>query len=200
MNQRPTLDVSELPDVVFGSRSIMSWAMFGMMLIEGTMFGIVLATYFYLRTRNSDWPPGTNPPALLYGTINTGVFIASLVPNWWATKVARQGNLAKSRLVTWIMILIGVANLVIRVYEFKSINCSWDDNAYGSIVWMVLGLHTAHLLTDWYDTVVLLILLYAKPPHGRSFMDVSENAEYWYFVVLTWLPIYFVLYFAPRLL
>jgi heme/copper-type cytochrome/quinol oxidase subunit 3 len=198
--KRPVLDVSALPDVVFGQRSIMSWGMFGMMLIEGTMFGIVLATYFYLRTRNSDWPPGTNPPGLLFGSINTAVMLASLIPNIWTSKIAKEGNLTKARLAVWIMMLFGTANLIIRVFEFASLNCHWDANAYGSVVWTILGLHTTHLLTDWYDTVVLLIFLYVEPPHGRAFMDVSENAEYWYFVVLTWLPIYFVLYFVPRLL
>jgi cytochrome c oxidase subunit I+III len=29
---------------------------------------------------------------------------------------------------------------------------------------------------------------------------VYENSDYWYFVVWTWLPIYFVLYWAPRIL
>ncbi|HEX4488640.1 MAG TPA: hypothetical protein VH088_20340 [Terriglobales bacterium] len=198
--KRPVLDVSGLPDVVFGQRSIMSWAMFGMMLIEGTMFGIVLATYFYLRTRNSDWPPGTNPPALLYGSINTGVMLVSLIPNLWTSKIAKEGNLSKARLAVWIMTLFAAANLVIRVFEFGSLNCHWDANAYGSVVWTILGLHTVHLLTDWYDSAVLLVFLYVHPPSGRMFMDISENAEYWYFVVLTWLPIYFVLYFVPRLL
>jgi cytochrome c oxidase subunit I+III len=197
---RPVLDVSLLPNVVFGKRSIMSWGMFGMMMIEGVMFGIVLATYFYLRTRNSDWPPGVNPPGLLYGSINTAVMVVSLLPNLWTSKIAKEGNITKARLAVWVMTLIGTANLAIRVYEFGSLNCRWDTNAYGSIVWMILGLHTTHLLTDWYDTAVLLVLLYTKTPYGRAFMDVSENAEYWYFVVFTWLPIYLVLYFVPRMI
>jgi cytochrome c oxidase subunit III len=33
---------------------------------------------------------------------------------------------------------------------------------------------------------------------ARRFVDISENAEYWDFVVLTWLPLYAVLYWAPR--
>jgi heme/copper-type cytochrome/quinol oxidase subunit 3 len=200
MSARPKLDVSQLPDVVFGRRSIMSWGMFGMMLIEGTMFGIVLATYFYLRTRTSDWPPEGYPPVLVWGTINTAIFLLSLIPNVWISKIAEEGDLKKARLGVWIMTLIGVANMVIRVLEFGGLKVHWDTNAYGSILWTTLGLHTAHLITDWYDTLVLLVLLYTGPIEGRTFMDVSENAEYWYFVVLTWLPVYFVLYFAPRLL
>jgi cytochrome c oxidase subunit III len=200
MTQRRTLDVSELPNIVFGKRSIMSWGMFGMMLIEGTMFGIVLATYFYLRTRSSDWPPGLNPPAPAYGIINTIIFLVSLAPNIWISKIAKEGNLTKARIGVWIMTLIGIANMIVRVGEFASLNCHWDTNAYGSVVWTTLGLHTTHLVTDWYDTVVLLVLLYTKPVEGRSFMDVSENAEYWYFVVFTWLPVFATLYYAPRLL
>jgi cytochrome c oxidase subunit I+III len=80
------------------------------------------------------------------------------------------------------------------------LNCRWDQNAYGSVVWTLLGLHTVHLLTDWFDTVVLTVLMFTGPVEGKRFMDVSENSDYWYFVILTWVPIYFVLYFAPRLL
>ena len=32
-----------------------------------------------------------------------------------------------------------------------------------------------------------------------KFVDVSENALYWYFVVFTWLPIYAIVYFGPRI-
>ena len=41
---------------------------------------------------------------------------------------------------------------------------SWDSNAYGSIVWTMLGLHTTHVLTDLADTGVLLALMFSR--HG----------------------------------
>jgi hypothetical protein len=28
---------------------------------------------------------------------------------------------------------------------------------------------------------------------------VSENADYWWFVVIAWLPIYFTIYLVPRM-
>jgi cytochrome c oxidase subunit I+III len=52
---------------------------------------------------------------------------------------------------------------------------------------------------DTYDTGVLTVLLYRGPAQDKQMVDVSENAFYWYFVVLTWLPIYAVIYWAPRL-
>ena len=79
--------------------------------------------------------------------------------------------------------VFAIAFIVIRVFEFGSLNCSWDTNAYGSVVWTLLGAHSAHLITDFIDTIVLIVLLFAGPIEGKRFVDVSENALYWYFVV-----------------
>jgi len=89
---------------------------------------------------------------------------------------------------------------VLRGFEFDSLNVLWTDNAYGSAIWMLLVLHTTHIATDWIDTLVLAGLMHG--PHGmegRRFVDCSENAMYWRFVWLCWLPIYFLIYWLPRL-
>jgi cytochrome c oxidase subunit III len=196
--QKRELNVAELPTVVFGYRSLIWWGTMGMMLIEGTMFAITIASYFFLRTRSSDWPPGLMPPRLTAGTVNLVILLLSVAPSIWAQKVAEKGDLFYTRLTMVIMSLIGVVNLVVRVYEFPSLMCTWDANAYASITWMLLGLHTVHLATDWGDTVVLTVLMFTDLVEGKRFMDVSENSDYWYFVVLTWIPIYLVIYWAPR--
>jgi heme/copper-type cytochrome/quinol oxidase subunit 3 len=59
-------------------------------------------------------------------------------------------------------------------------------------------LHTTHLVTDAWDTGVLAVLSFTGPFESKRFVDVSENALYWIFVVLSWLPIYGVLYWVPR--
>jgi heme/copper-type cytochrome/quinol oxidase subunit 3 len=74
------------------------------------------------------------------------------------------------------------------------------DALYGSIVWVMLGLHTTHILTDLIDTLVLMCLMFSR--HGdnpRRYGDVNDNAMYWNFVVATWLPMYVCLYWIPRL-
>ena len=65
-------------------------------------------------------------------------------------------------------------------------------------MWTLFGLHTLHLVTDAWDTGVLNVLFFTGPLEGKRFGDVSENSLYWYFVVVSWLPIYAVLYWAPR--
>jgi cytochrome c oxidase subunit III len=200
VTERRKLDVSELPTVVFGHKSLIWWGTGGMMAIEGTMFALVLVSYYFLRTRTTGWPPGLLPPALLPGALNTALFVASIVPNQWTKKVAEKADLNSTRIGLIILSAVGVANIVLRAFEFRALNCQWDANAYASVVWTLLGLHTVHLVTDWFDTVVLTVLFFTPHVEGKRFMDASENSDYWYFVVFTWLPIWLTLYFAPRLL
>jgi heme/copper-type cytochrome/quinol oxidase subunit 3 len=192
------LDVAGLPSYGFSHRSLMWWGTLGLMAIEGTVFALAIVSYFYLRTHADRWPMSTPPPALLWGTLNTIVLVASMLPNHLAKRAAER--LDRRGVQVWISVCVGVALLflVIRAFEFANLNCRWDTDAYGSIVWLLLGLHTFHLLTDTWDTSVLLTLFFTGPLEGKRYVDVSENALYWYFVVLSWLPIYAVVYLGPR--
>jgi cytochrome c oxidase subunit I+III len=123
----------------------------------------------------------------------------SMWPNQLAKRAADRQDRVRSRLWLSVCLLFAVVFLVLRGFEFAALNVTWYANAYGSVVWLLLGLHTTHLITDTVDTAVLAVLLFTGPFEGKRFVDVSENALYWYFVVLSWLPIYAVLYLAPRL-
>lgn len=193
------LDVRTLPSFAFGHRSLMWWSTMGLMLIEGTVFAIAVMMVFYLRARAPAWPMAADPPQLLWGTLNTLVLLVSLWPNQLAKNAAERGD--RSRAALWLSacLVASVAFLVIRGFEFASLNVSWYANAYGSVVWLLLGLHTTHLITDTVDTAVLAVLLFTGPFEGKRLVDVSENALYWYFVVLSWLPVYGVIYWASRL-
>jgi heme/copper-type cytochrome/quinol oxidase subunit 3 len=195
----PVLDVSALAPGAFGHRSILFWGTAGLMLIEGVAFALAIAAYFYIRLRNETWPPNVMPPLLRWGTINTVILLVSAIPNQITRAAAERIDLAKVRFWLVICMFFAVAFNIVRVFEFASLNVLWSDNAYGSIVWMLLGLHTTHIVTDVLDTGVLTVLMFTGPVEEKRFVDVSENAIYWYFVVLTWLPIYGVIYWAPRL-
>jgi cytochrome c oxidase subunit 3 len=196
--QGAALDVSELPSFGFGHRSLMWWGTQGLMAIEGTLFALTVMAYFYLRSHSDTWPMSSPPPVLLWGTLNTLVLLVSLWPNHLAKKAAEALDRVKARRAMWGCLMFSVAFLVVRVFEFRTLNCSWDTDAYGSVVWLLLGLHTLHLITDTYDSIVLAVLLHTGPLEPQRFVDVSENALYWIFVVLSWLPIYAVIYLVPR--
>jgi cytochrome c oxidase subunit 3 len=193
------LDVSKLPTFGFGHRSPMWWGTMCLVAIESTVFALAIMSYFYLRSHAGAWPMSGLPPDLVWGTLNTAIMVGSMVPNHFAKRAAERLDLKKVRLWMSVCMLVSVAFLAVRVLEFKTLNTHWDSDAYGSIVWMLMALHTTHLITDAYDSLVLTVLMFTGPLEGKRFVDVSENAGYWYFVVLSWIPIYAVIYWGARL-
>jgi cytochrome c oxidase subunit III len=195
-----TIDVSGLPDHAYGSRSPLWWGTLGIICVETTVFVMTIASYFYLQGRESQWPPpGTREPGLFWPTINTIILMVSLFPNQMVKNGAEKKELSKIRL--WIVVadVFALAFLIVRVFEFKALGVSWDSNAYASITWILLGFHSIHLVTDFIDSLVLTALMFTHHGHKpKRMVDVDENAFYWYFVVLTWIPIYLVLYWSPR--
>ncbi|HYT65609.1 MAG TPA: cytochrome c oxidase subunit 3 [Vicinamibacterales bacterium] len=193
------LDVTEIPTFGFGHRSLLWWATASMMIIEGMVFAMVIVSYVYLKGRTPHWPPSGPSPDLFWGTLNTVVLLASAVPNQLTKKAAERFDLGGVRLWMAVCLVFAVAFNTIRFVEFQHLNVRWDTNAYGSVVWVLVGFHTVHVITDFLDSSVLAALIFVGPVDEHRFVDVSENSLYWYFVVLTWLPIYAVVYFGSRI-
>ena len=195
---RRVLDVSVLPRCVFGHQGLIWWGTAGFMVIEGSMFVIVIVVYFYLRLQVTDWPPSLPNPTLRFGTANLLTVFVSLIPAYIAQKKAEAFDLGGVRLWLGILVLFGIVSVVLRWFEYYTLNCRWDDNAYGSIVWVLLSMHTLHVATDVVDSGVLLALAFIGPNTKKRFVDYSENSMYWYFIVAWWVPVYVTIYFMPR--
>ena len=196
-----TQDVAELPTHAFSHRSLTWWGIIGFMIIEGGFFALAGAAYFFLMSHEQEWAPRPwNPPTPIAGTLFLIVMLLSEIPNTMIKKAANAYDVAAVRKLLPVMAAIGLPLVVIRGFEFNSLNVLWYDNAYGSIIWALLLLHTTHILTDWMDTIVLWRLM--KTPHGeepRRLVDVDENALYWRFVWLSWIPLFILIYVLPAL-
>jgi cytochrome c oxidase subunit 3 len=200
MKAEVSLGVADLPLHGMGSRSPSWWGTAAFMLIEGTGFALAIVVYLYLMSVATVWPLEAPLPDLLAGTLLTMALLVSVLPNIWVARAAKRGDLRKVRIGLIVMSIAGIVPLVIRPYEFAAMHIKWDGNAYGSVTWLLLGLHTTHIITDLVETFVLAALMFTRHADNlRRYGDVQDNAMYWNFVVLTWLPLYACLYWVPRL-
>jgi heme/copper-type cytochrome/quinol oxidase subunit 3 len=195
-----TLDVSDLPTAVLDSRSLVWWGTIVMTVIESFVFAITVGAYFYLRTLASEWPPArTGPPALTAATINVVVLLISAIP---AVALDRAGLRRDLRMVRWMLgvnLIFGTIFLVLRIYEFRDLHCWWNSHAYGSITWTLLFLHTSNLVTSLLETAIVLAYFLCRPVEDRHYLDARLDGVFWYFIVITWLPLYAVVFLVPRL-
>jgi heme/copper-type cytochrome/quinol oxidase subunit 3 len=192
-------DVSVLPDAGFGARTVLWWGLLGFMLIEGGAFALASGAYLFLMSHTDPWPPNQMPPDLLWGTIFTAVIVLSEIPNVIVSRAAHAQNEAVVKVGLIVACAFGVALMVIRWFEFQALNVRWDASAYGSIVWALLFLHTTHVITDLADTIGLTIFSFTHEMDTNRFSDVADNCIYWHFVLVAWLPMYALIYWAPRL-
>ena len=72
---------------------------------------------------------------------------------------------------------------VVRAFEFTVLNVRWDEGAYGSAAWVLLGFRTVNLVADFADTLVLTAVMYKEPIEGKRYVDIAENSGYWDFIV-----------------
>jgi cytochrome c oxidase subunit I+III len=200
VKRRPAFDAAALPDQGFSHHAPIWWGNALMMIIEGAGFAILIATYFYIRHNFDTWPPGrTQLPALPIPTLNVAILVVSILPMWYVAKLALKHD--KPRTIGGLLLLcvvFGAVAAVLRIFEFKAVHTRWDTNAYGSIVWSILGVHFAHIIAATLETLIIGILMLVGPIEEKHYVDITVNAVYWYFVALSWVALYTVIFLLPR--
>ena len=200
MLRNSAIDVSELPGVAFDTQAPMWWGNLLMIFIEGAAFAILAASYFYIRRNFDAWPPPrTLLPDLGVSSINLLVIVVSAAPFWYAARLARAGA---SPLVIglWLTlgVLFGVVAIVLRGFEFAALHTRYDSNAYGSITWTILAVHLAHLLAGTLETFLIALVMFVGPVEKKHYTDATVMAVYWYFIVISWVALYLIVFIAPR--
>jgi heme/copper-type cytochrome/quinol oxidase subunit 3 len=190
-----------LPANLSDKRAPVWWGMVLMIAIEATVFGALIAGYFYLKVGSAAWPPaGITPPDLLLPSVNAGLLFLSSLPVWWADRGIREGKVGQLKLGLAIGFVMGLAFLVLKYIEYSSKEYSWSTNAYGSIVWTITGFHSAHVVVLLIKTLVVEVLAFRGYFSERRNIGVQVNGLYWHFVVLAWVPLFATIYLSPHFL
>lgn len=204
--RRTIIDVSALPPSAVDHRSPIWWGNLLLLMIETTMFGILVATYFYIRMNFDQWPPPQSNffppdrhpvPDLFWGTTNLLVIIAAASAMWVADRAALYGNRRRVLIAGGTTVLLALVAMVLRFQEFHGTKFRWDDNAYASVVWGILIMHFIHLLVGFCEDALMTVYVARYGLDDKHSRDVRVTAVYWYWIAGIWLPLYAIIYFAP---
>jgi cytochrome c oxidase subunit 3 len=207
LDKTSVLDVSQLPATAFDTRSPLWWGNTLLLFIETAMFGILVALYFSVMMNTSPFPPPrvdrmpvlhNSAPDLFLPTIGFAVLLISLIPGIWLDLSARKRDAGAIRIAVVVTLLFNLAAIIIRYYEYDSLHFKWNDNAYGSITWMILGMHMLHLFVMFAEDTYLTLWTYIKGVDEKHAIDLTVTAVYWYWIVGIWIPLYLLIYIVPR--
>ena len=197
---RPRIDVSQLPDTAFGARDIMWWGTLGFVVIEGFTLALCAASWLYLRNRTGNWPPpGTPMPSLLLPSGTILSMILSLPVAHWTARAAEEYRLRQTQVGLTLLSLFGASFVALRVLTMLyALNVKWDVNAYGSAQWLVTGVHGTLLLVEFVEVAGMALIFWFGTVEDKHFSDVADLTFYWWFMVLAWIPLFFMCFLVPR--
>jgi heme/copper-type cytochrome/quinol oxidase subunit 3 len=197
----PVIDASKLSRITFGHRNITWWATAGFIVIEGTTLMVLMVSYVYLRRNFPQWPPPpTALPDLLLPSINLVVVLSAIIPMAFARRAAHEMDLRRVQRCLVLTVLLSVAAVALRAFDFAALNVRWDAHAYGSIVWMLVGMHSSLLLVDLIETTVITAITFTRRMERKHFIDIEEAGVYQFFLSLSWVPVYLLVFIGPRFL
>lgn len=189
-------------DDAFGHHAPKWWGSRVMIFVEGAALAILAVTYFYIWWNFGAWPPPrTRLPDLGVSSINLLVLAVSGAPFWNAARLARRHERPVS-VGAWLALgaLFGIAAIVLRILEFAALHTRFGSNAYGSITWTILAVHLAHLVAGTLQTLLIALVMLVGPVEEKHYADAGVVAVYWYFIVISWVALYTIVFITPRLL
>jgi heme/copper-type cytochrome/quinol oxidase subunit 3 len=163
------------------------WGMLLLICAEATLFGTLIASYFYLRLQVTTWPPaGIEPPSVTAPLVLTAVLVATTVPMLLAARATRAGRGAAANWLIVAATLVQAGYLAVQIVLFLDDLSTLDprESSYGSVYFTLLGVHHAHVIVGILLNVGLVIRLLGGLTNYRL-IGVRAVALYWCFVNAT---------------
>ncbi|HEX6420031.1 MAG TPA: cytochrome c oxidase subunit 3, partial [Acidimicrobiales bacterium] len=160
---------------------------------ELMFFSGLFAAYFTLRGLNDPWPPEGVELETARTALATAVLVAS--SGTMHVAVVRAGRDDRRGAARWLGItgLLGVIFLANQVLEYAEAPFTMGDHAYGSIFYMLTGVHGLHVLGG-----LVFIGAVAVAIVGRSRAPAHQTVEvcgyYWHFVDVVWIALFATVY------
>jgi heme/copper-type cytochrome/quinol oxidase subunit 3 len=164
------------------------------------VFAVLLSAYFFLRASSKQWPiGGLELPELRLSVPFSFVLWGSSLPIFWAEAGIRRGDQGRLRAGLLISFLMALGFLGWTVKDFIDLHFGWRDNAYGSIFYTVVGLHTLHVVVGALMNVIVQIKAWQGKFSAERHRTVEVFGLYWHFVDVVWVFVFPSLFLSAHI-
>jgi cytochrome c oxidase subunit III len=168
---------------------------FAMWLFIVTVFMVFAAmtSAYIVRRAEGNWAFFELPPLFW---INTVIILVSSVTLQWAYISAKRDNLELVKIAIIITTVLGVAFMVGQYLAWSELvtnSIHLVGNPSGSFVYIISGLHGAHVLGGVIYLLILLNSALKFRVHSKSLNQIEMCATYWHFLGGLWLYLFLFL-------
>ncbi|GGF99388.1 cytochrome (ubi)quinol oxidase subunit III [Paenibacillus aceti] len=169
---------------------------------EAVLFGTLFATFLTLRNQVADGPSASELFSLPMIGVTTLILLVSSLTSVFAVQAMHRGD--RNVLARWlgITVLLGLAFLVLEIYEFYEYmvheNYSMTTSAFSSAFYTLVGFHGAHVLFGILWISILIGQLFKKGLNVVTAPKIYVSAMYWHFIDVVWVFIFTVVYLLGK--
>lgn len=97
-----------------------------------------------------------------------------------------------------LSITLGVYFLILQGYEYATVALHINDSVFGSIFYMLTGLHGLHVIVG-VSFLSVILLRNLRGVYSWANTGLSFGAWYWHFVDVVWILLYILIYLLPAM-
>ena len=169
---------------------------------ECLLFGALIATYMFAKSRLPDGEIGPNDVFdIPFTSVSSFVLLMSSLTMVLALSALTRGEERGFRVWIVATALLGGTFIAGQVYEFTvfyNLGLGYTTNIFGSAFYTLTGFHGAHVTIG----IVMLMSALVASLRGRLSPRNAETVEliglYWHFVDIVWILIFTIIYLFPQ--
>lgn len=170
---------------------------FGVVVFLGSelmLFAALFAAYYDLRAIDPTWPPPDVHLDVVEGTVGTILLGISSLSMLLAQRFWSRRKFRLARVLVFVTLLLGAAFLGIAVHGWEHDTFHISTHAYGSLYYMMTGIHALHVSAGLLLLTALVVGLRKPAFSTRDFAGAEAISYYWHFVFIVWVGIYGSIY------
>lgn len=165
---------------------------FGMWLFMASvaMLFASLTSAYIVRRAEGNWLY-FELPDLFYTT--TIIIVLSSITLHWAYWSAKKDNLERVKILVTVTTLLGIVFLVGQFIAWSDLvnqQVYFVGNPSGSFIYVITGLHGAHLISAVVFLLIVLRSAYRFRIHSRRLAQLEMCLTYWHFLGGLWLYLF----------
>ncbi|MCL4434351.1 MAG: heme-copper oxidase subunit III [Actinobacteria bacterium] len=161
---------------------------------EMMFFSGLFAAYFTIRAHAAVWPPPGTKLDLVQASIFTVVLLVSSPTMQKAVWEIEKGNRTKARRWVVISFILGLAFVINQGVEWVTLTTRASTNAYGSLFFLMTGLHGLHVLLGLVAMLFLLVRMRGASGDPGELSVFQGVSYYWHFVDIMWIGLFSCLF------
>ena len=162
---------------------------------EAMFFATFFGAYFTIYSVNPVWPPAGFPhlkPEL--ATVLTVLLVTSSVTLQVGVRAIRRDRTRVMLVWLGLTILLGAGFLGLQLYDYSLLGFGVRDGIFGSLFYVMTGLHMAHVFGGVVFLVLVLVQGLGGQLTGAHHDSIEAGSIYWHFVDVVWICLFTTFY------